>query len=65
MTANVYAKGRVEWSGIVSCLVGVGITLGEIIGGGLAKVNELVLLPPRKANNVYRTSVIGRSSAVA
>jgi hypothetical protein len=51
MTANVYAKGRVEWSGIVSCLVGVGITLGEIIGGGLAKVRELVLFLPREAND--------------
>ncbi|KAF2681419.1 siderophore iron transporter [Lentithecium fluviatile CBS 122367] len=37
MTANVYARGRVEWAGIVSCLVGIGITIGEIIGGAVAK----------------------------
>lgn len=38
MTTNVYAEGRVMWAGLVSCLVGIGITLGEIIGGGVAKV---------------------------
>ncbi|KAF2008021.1 MFS general substrate transporter [Amniculicola lignicola CBS 123094] len=37
MTSNVYAQGRVTWAGIVSCLVGIGITVGEIIGGGVAK----------------------------
>ncbi|KAF2646390.1 MFS general substrate transporter [Massarina eburnea CBS 473.64] len=37
MTTNVYARGRVEWGGIVSCLVGIGITIGEIIGGTVAK----------------------------
>jgi hypothetical protein len=39
MTANVYSKGRVEWAGLVSCLVGLGITFGEIIGGAVAKVS--------------------------
>jgi hypothetical protein len=38
MTTNVYAQGRVSWAGIVSSLVGIGITVGEIIGGGVAKV---------------------------
>ncbi|KAF2735795.1 siderophore iron transporter [Polyplosphaeria fusca] len=37
MTVNVYAEGRVMWGGLVSCLVGLGITIGEIIGGGVAK----------------------------
>ncbi|KAF2468936.1 MFS general substrate transporter [Lindgomyces ingoldianus] len=37
MTANVYAEGRVMWGGLVSCLVGIGITIGEVIGGGVAK----------------------------
>lgn len=38
MTTNVYAQGRVMWAGLVSCLFGIGITLGEIIGGGVAKI---------------------------
>ncbi|OAG10688.1 MFS general substrate transporter [Paraphaeosphaeria sporulosa] len=37
MTANVYAEGRLMWGGVVSSVVGIGITLGEIIGGGFAK----------------------------
>lgn len=40
LTTNVYAQGRVMWAGLVSCLVGIGITTGEIIGGGLAKVSS-------------------------
>lgn len=40
MTTNVYAQGRVTWAGLVACLVGIGITIGEIIGGGVAKVRE-------------------------
>lgn len=43
MTANVYARGRIEWAGIVSCLVGIGITFGEIIGGAVAKVSDLIV----------------------
>lgn len=42
MTTNVYAQGRVMWAGIVSCLVGIGITTGEIIGGGVAKVSPRI-----------------------
>jgi hypothetical protein len=38
MTNNVYAKGRIMWGGLVSCVVGIGITFGEIIGGTFAKV---------------------------
>ncbi|ORY15284.1 fungal trichothecene efflux pump [Clohesyomyces aquaticus] len=37
LTNNVYAEGRVMWGGLVSCLVGIGITVGEVIGGGIAK----------------------------
>ncbi|KAJ4357492.1 uncharacterized protein N0V89_002068 [Didymosphaeria variabile] len=37
MTVNVYAEGRVMWGGLVSCIVGIGITFGEIIGGTFAK----------------------------
>jgi MFS family permease len=38
MTTNVYSQGRPMWAGWVSCLVGLGITFGEILGGGVAKV---------------------------
>ncbi|KAF2099278.1 MFS general substrate transporter [Rhizodiscina lignyota] len=38
MTANVYANGREMWSGWVACLVGLGITVGEMIGGACAKM---------------------------
>lgn len=37
MAANVYGKGRVEWAAGVATLVGLGITLGEMAGGALAK----------------------------
>ncbi|KAF2650884.1 MFS general substrate transporter [Lophiostoma macrostomum CBS 122681] len=37
MATNVYGQGRLMWSGWVSCLVGIGITFGEILGGGVAK----------------------------
>lgn len=37
MAANVYGKGRVEWAAGVATLVGLGITLGEMVGGALAK----------------------------
>lgn len=37
MAANVYGKGRVEWSAGVATLVGLGITVGEMTGGALAK----------------------------
>lgn len=42
MTTNLYAEGRVMWAGWVSCLVGIGITFGEILGGGVAKVSLYV-----------------------
>ncbi|KAF2808981.1 MFS general substrate transporter [Mytilinidion resinicola] len=35
MAATVYGNGRTSWVGIVSCLVGIGITTGEVIGGTL------------------------------
>ena len=38
MAANVYADGRQMWAGWVACLVGIGITVGEMIGGSLAKL---------------------------
>lgn len=38
MTVNVYAEGRVMWGGLVACIVGIGITFGEILGGTVAKV---------------------------
>ncbi len=38
MAANVYGNGRAMWSGWVACLVGIGITVGEMIGGSLAKL---------------------------
>jgi hypothetical protein len=37
LTGNVYAQGRPMWGGWVSCLVGIGITIGEIIAGIVAK----------------------------
>ena len=37
MTVNVYANGRSMWAGWVGSLVGLGITIGEIIGGSVAK----------------------------
>ncbi|KAJ4366143.1 hypothetical protein N0V83_007778 [Neocucurbitaria cava] len=37
MTVNVYAEGRVMWGGLVACIVGIGITFGEILGGTVAK----------------------------
>ena len=37
MAANVYGEGRIMWAGWVGCLAGLGITIGEMIGGGLAK----------------------------
>lgn len=37
MAANVYANGRAMWAGWAGTLVGIGITIGEIIGGTLAK----------------------------
>ncbi|KAF2489786.1 MFS general substrate transporter [Lophium mytilinum] len=39
MAASVYGNGRTSWVGIVSCLVGVGITVGEIIGGTFVSTN--------------------------
>lgn len=47
MTANVYAEGRLMWGGLVSCVVGIGITFGEIIGGMFAKVR--LILSQREA----------------
>lgn len=47
MTVNVYAEGRVMWGGWVSCVVGIGITSGEIIGGSVAKVRFLAFTPLR------------------
>jgi hypothetical protein len=37
LIANVYADGRLMWGGWASCLVGLGITVGEMVGGGLAE----------------------------
>ena len=37
MASTVYGKGRVEWAAGVATLVGLGITLGEMAGGALAK----------------------------
>ncbi|CAK7222137.1 hypothetical protein SBRCBS47491_004767 [Sporothrix bragantina] len=37
MAANVYANGRAMWAGWAGTLVGIGITIGEIIGGTFAK----------------------------
>ncbi|KAK5712565.1 hypothetical protein LTR17_017946 [Elasticomyces elasticus] len=37
MAANVYGQDRPMWAGWVATLVGLGITVGEMIGGGLAK----------------------------
>ena len=37
MTATVYAHGRLMWAGWVGSLAGIGITVGEIIGGMMAK----------------------------
>lgn len=38
MAANVYGQGRAMWAGWVATLVGLGITIGEMIGGSLAKL---------------------------
>ncbi|OCL08489.1 MFS general substrate transporter [Glonium stellatum] len=35
MTANVYGNGREKWVGLPT--LGIGITVGEIVGGGIAK----------------------------
>jgi hypothetical protein len=37
MASNVYAQGRPMWAGWVSTLVGLGITVGEMVAGALAK----------------------------
>ncbi|CAK7245883.1 MAG: hypothetical protein STHCBS139747_007488 [Sporothrix thermara] len=37
MAVNVYANGRAMWAGWAGTLVGIGITVGEIVGGTLAK----------------------------
>ena len=37
MTSTVYAHGRAMWAGWVGSLVGLGITIGEMIGGALAE----------------------------
>ncbi|KJR86830.1 siderophore iron transporter [Sporothrix schenckii 1099-18] len=37
MASNVYANGRAMWAGWAGTLVGIGITIGEIIGGTVAK----------------------------
>jgi hypothetical protein len=38
VAANVYGQGRTMWAGWVATLVGIGITVGEMIGGSLAKL---------------------------
>jgi MFS family permease len=38
MATNVYSQGRPMWAGWVSTLVGLGITVGEMVGGGLATI---------------------------
>lgn len=38
MAANVYSNGRLMWAGWVATLVGIGITVGEMIGGSVAKL---------------------------
>jgi hypothetical protein len=38
LTANVYAEWRAMWASLVSCLVGIGLTVGETSGGSIAKV---------------------------
>ncbi len=37
MVVNVYGNGRTMWSGWVGTLVGIGITIGEILGGTFTK----------------------------
>lgn len=57
MTTNVYAQGRVTWGGLVACLVGIGITIGEIIGGGVAKVRLPLSLPSSASTNTLPTEL--------
>jgi hypothetical protein len=38
MAVNVYSEGRLMWAGWVSTIVGLGITVGEMFGGALAKL---------------------------
>jgi hypothetical protein len=57
MTTNVYAQGRVTWAGLVACLVGIGITIGEIIGGGVAKVRSLFSLHTSTLTNTPPTEL--------
>jgi len=38
MASNVYGEGRAMWSGWVATLPGIGVTIGEMIGGSLAKL---------------------------
>ncbi|KIW07445.1 uncharacterized protein PV09_02284 [Verruconis gallopava] len=37
LISTVYANGRLMWAGWASCLVGIAVTIGEMIGGGLAE----------------------------
>ena len=37
MVSSVYANGRLMWAGWVSCLVGIAITTGEVVGGAAVK----------------------------
>ena len=37
MISTVYANGRLMWAGWASCLVGIAITVGEIVGGAAYK----------------------------
>jgi hypothetical protein len=37
MASTVYSNGRPMWAGLVGCVPGIGITIGEIIGGAAAR----------------------------
>ena len=72
MAANVYGKGRVEWAAGVATLVGLGITLGEMAGGALAKYigkSRYQMLVATSVGVIFlggkQKSLIGCSSTIA